>query len=195
MNSSNNNTLIALKMIVFFTILTGLLYPLLITSLAQVAFPSEANGSLKLKNGKVIGSELIGQSFNDSVYFWSRPSSSGYNAMPGSGSNLGPTSAMLKKMVEERKKNFITLNHLDNSVSIPSEMLFASGSGLDPHISKQSAILQVNRVATARKMSREQKEQLISLIEKHTEPPQLSLFGEERVNVLMLNLDVDKIKQ
>jgi len=194
MNSSKKNSIIAAKLILFFTILTGLVYPLVITCIAQVFFPVKANGSLVMKNGRVIGSELIGQQFKDSAYFWSRPSATGYGTLPSGGSNLGPTSTELHKLVEERRQSFIAANRLDSKIPVPSEMLFASGSGLDPHISLNSALLQMGRVAAFRKFDIEKTHQLYSLVLKCTEKPQFTFFGEERVNVFMLNLELDKLK-
>ena len=194
MKAKKKPVIAALKMILFFTILTGLVYPLLITGLAQVFFPGKANGSLVMKDGKVIGSELIGQQFTDSAYFWPRPSATEYSTIPAGGSNLGPTSSDLRKKVEERRIAFVSANHLDDKTLVPTEMLFASGSGLDPHISQQSAMLQVGRVAAFRKFNPEKTRELQSIIIRCTENPQFSLFGEERVNVFMLNLELDKLK-
>ena len=185
---------IAIKIFLFFTILTGVVYPLLITGVAQIAFPSKANGSLIVKNNKVVGSELIGQQFDSTIYFTSRPSAASYNPLPSGGSNFGLTSAKLKKQVDDRRKQFIAFNHLDSLCDVPSEMLFASASGLDPHISVKAANLQVDRIAKARNFNDTQKQQLSQLVKKHTEKPQLHCLGEERVNVLLLNLDVDNIK-
>lgn len=193
MKTSGKPIIVAAKMILFFTILTGLIYPLMITGLAQVFFPGKANGSLVMKNGKVIGSELIGQQFKDSTYFWPRPSATEYGTMPAGGSNLGPTSSDLRKKVEERRHAFIIANRLDDKTPVPADMLFASGSGVDPHISLQSAMLQVGRVAASRRLSTAKANELRSLVLKCTEKPQFSFFGEERVNVFMLNLELDKL--
>ena len=185
---------IALKIFLVFTILTGIVYPLLVTGIAQVVFPHQANGSLILKDNKIIGSELIGQQSDSTIYFTSRPSAIGNNPLPSGGSNLGLTSAKLKAQVAERKNKFITFNQLDKNVEVPSEMLFASASGLDPHISLEAAGLQVNRVATARHFSNTQKERLKTLVEKMSEAPQLGCLGESRVNVLLLNISLDKLR-
>jgi len=193
MKTSGKPIIVATKMILFFTILTGLIYPLIITGLAQVFFPGKANGSLVMKNGKVIGSELIGQQFKDSTYFWSRPSATEYGTMPAGGSNLGPTSSDLRKKVEERQHDFIIANRLADKTPVPADMLFASGSGIDPHISSQSAMLQVGRVVAFRKLGTDKARELRSLVLKCTEKPQFSFFGEERVNVFMLNLELDKL--
>jgi K+-transporting ATPase ATPase C chain len=186
--------IISLKIFLFFTILTGIVYPLLVTGIAQLAFPAKANGSLIVKGHKTIGSELIGQQFDSSIYFTSRPSAVSYNPLPSGGSNYGLTNAKLKDLVTARKKQFIELNHLDSLATVPSEMLFASASGLDPHISPESALLQAGRVSASRNFSPVQKERLIGCIRDLTEPPQFLALGKERINVLLLNLETDKIK-
>lgn len=185
---------IALKIFLVFTILTGILYPLLVTGIAQVVFPHQANGSLILKDNKIIGSELIGQQFDSTIYFSSRPSAIGNNPLPSGGSNLGLTSAKLKAQVTERRNKFITFNQLDRNTEVPSEMLFASASGLDPHISPEAARLQINRIATARHFSNTQKERVKALVAEMTEGPQLGCLGESRVNVLLLNIALDNVK-
>lgn len=184
--------IISLKIFLFFTILTGIIYPLLVTGLAQVIFPGKANGSLIVKNNRTIGSELIGQQFDSSIYFTSRPSAISYNPLPSGGSNYGLTSKKLKDLVNQRKRQFISFNQLDSLTIIPSEMLFASASGLDPHISPQAAFLQVNRIAKSRNLNSDQKQKLVLLIKNHTETPQFLYLGEERVNVLLLNLSLDE---
>jgi potassium-transporting ATPase KdpC subunit len=185
---------IALKLFLVFTILTGVIYPLLVTGIAQVVFPHQANGSLILKDNKIIGSELIGQQSDSTIYFTSRPSAIGNNPIPSGGSNYGLTSAKLKAQVTERKNKFIAFNQLDKNTEIPSEMLFASASGLDPHISPKAAQLQINRIAKARNFSNVQKQKLKTLVEKMSEAPQLMCLGENRVNVLLLNIALDKLK-
>jgi K+-transporting ATPase ATPase C chain len=184
----------ALKIFLFFTILTGIVYPLLITGIAQFVFPSKANGSLILRDNKIIGSELIGQQFDSTNYFTSRPSAILYNPLPSGGSNYGLTNVKLKNLVAERKQQFITYNQLDSLTVIPSEMLFASASGLDPHISPQAALLQVERVVKTRHFAEGQRQQLIKSIRELSELPQFSLLGEHRINVLLLNLKLDAIK-
>jgi K+-transporting ATPase ATPase C chain len=175
------------------TILTGIIYPLVMTGLAQVAFPSKSNGSLILKDGKVIGSELIGQKFDSSIYFWSRPSAIGYNPIPSGASNYGPTSDTLKKLVDFRRDFFAKNNSVNNMNDVPKEMIFASGSGLDPHISPAAAQLQVERVAQARHFDSIKKQKLVETVENLTEKPQYYILGEDRINVLILNLELDKI--
>jgi K+-transporting ATPase ATPase C chain len=186
--------IISIKIFLFFTILTGIIYPLFVTGIAQVVFPAKANGSLIVKNNQVIGSELIGQQFDSTIYFSSRPSAVSYNPLPSGGSNFGLTNVKLKNLVAERRLAFNTLNQLDSLAEIPSEMLFASASGLDPHISPEAASLQVNRIAKARNFNAEQKQKLINCVKDLSESPQFLFLGEARVNVLLLNLEADKIQ-
>ena len=185
--------IISLKIFLFFTVLTGVIYPLFVTGIAQLTFPPKANGSLIVKKNKVVGSELIGQRFDTLIYFSSRPSAISYNPLPSGGSNYGLTNAKLKHSVDSLKNQFIVFNQLDGNTSIPSEMLFASASGLDPHISKNAALMQVDRIAKARNLSPDRKQRIIQSVKTITETPQFSILGEERVNVLMLNLELDKI--
>ncbi len=185
---------ISLKIFLFFTILTGVLYPLLVTGIAQSTFPSESNGSIIVENNKKIGSLLIGQQFDSVRYFTSRPSSIAYHPIPSGGSNYGLTNGRLKNLVAERRRHFIATNQLDSAATLPSEMFFASASGLDPHISPQAAFLQVNRIAKVRGFNDAQKHKLEQSIQTLTEPPQFLFLGEERINVLLLNLDTDRIK-
>jgi potassium-transporting ATPase KdpC subunit len=184
---------IALKYLLIMTLLTGVIYPLLMTGLAQLSYPSKANGSLIKKNGKIIGSELIGQKFDSNIYFWSRPSAIGYNPIPSSGSNYGPTSDTLRKLVNARRTFFISTNSIPGGAAIPKEMIFASGSGLDPHISSEAALFQVDRISKARQFDNNQKEILLNKIKELTEAPQFLCLGERRINVLILNLELDKI--
>jgi K+-transporting ATPase ATPase C chain len=185
---------IALKFLLVMTVLTGIVYPLFMTGVAQLAFPAKANGSLLMKDGKIIGSELIGQKFDSSIYFWSRPSAIGYNPIPSGASNYGPTSDTLKKQVTARRILFATKNSITDVTTIPREMIFASGSGLDPHISPEAALLQLKRVATARNFNETQKQKVLQLITNKTEEPQFFLFGEPRINVFELNLALDSMK-
>jgi len=187
--------IISLKILLFFTILTGVIYPLLITGIAQVGFPAKANGSLIVKDNEIIGSELIGQNFDTTIYFMSRPSAISYNPLPSGGSNYGLTNVKLKNLVTEHKIQFIAFNQLDSLTTIPSEMLFASGSGLDPHISQKAALLQVDRIAKARNFNTIQKQNLVQSVKNLTETPQFLVLGEERVNVLVLNLELNKLDQ
>ena len=184
---------ISLKIFLLFTVLTGIAYPLFVTGIAQVVFPSKANGSLIVKDNKTIGSELIGQQFDSAIYFISRPSAVSYNPLPSGGSNFGLTNVKLQNLVAERKHQFIAFNQLDSLTVIPSEMLFASASGLDPHISPQAAMLQVERIIKARHFSITQKQQLLQCINDQLEMPQFLCLGEKRINVLELNIGLDAI--
>jgi K+-transporting ATPase ATPase C chain len=189
-------TIIALKFLLVMTILTGIIYPVLMTGLAQLCFPSKANGSiLKTDDGKIIGSELIGQKFDSVAYFWSRPSASAYNAVPSGASNYGPTSDTLRKQVKARKFLFAKMNSITDTLNIPGEMIFASGSGLDPDISPGAALMQVDRIIKARNLNVTQKEEVVNIIHNLTRPPQVSIFGEPRINVLLLNIELDKVKE
>jgi potassium-transporting ATPase KdpC subunit len=185
--------IISLKIFLFFTILTGIIYPLFVTGIAQVLFPAEANGSLIEFDNRPIGSKLIGQQFDSTIYFTSRPSAVSYNPLPSGGSNYGLTNARLKKLVTERKIHFLAYNQLDSLTAVPSEMLFASASGLDPHISQKAALLQVDRITKAHKFNTVQKQYLIQSVKNLTEQPQFLFLGEERVNVLILNLELIKL--
>jgi K+-transporting ATPase ATPase C chain len=172
---------------VLLTVLTGAIYPAVVTGIAQIAFPAEANGSLIVRDGKVIGSALIGQAFTKPENFWSRPSATGpmpYNVEASSGSNLGPTNPALIDAVKARVE---ALKAADpgNTKPIPVDLVTASASGLDPHISRAAADYQASRVAVARKLPLEK---VIELIDAHTEKPLLGFLGEARVNVLTLNI-------
>jgi len=185
--------IISLRILLFFTALTGIVYPLFITGVAQTAFSGKANGSLILTDDKVIGSRLIGQMFDTAIYFSSRPSAISYNPIPSGGSNYGLTNSKLKEQVSIRKEQFITYNNLGYTTEVPSDMLFSSASGLDPHISQNAALLQLERIFKARNLNYNQKLQLSQLIYNQTETPQFLCLGEERINVLLLNLELDKM--
>jgi potassium-transporting ATPase KdpC subunit len=187
-------TLTALKFLLLFTILTGIIYPLTMTVVAQIFFRSKANGSLIQKDGKIIGSEMIGQRFDSTIYFWSRPSATGYNPIPSGASNYGPVSDTLRKLVAAREDHFALLNSVNDRMTIPEEMIFASGSGLDPHISPKSALMQTERIFKVRNFNSRQKEELLKKIHDLTEAPQFFCLGEPRINVLILNLELDKIQ-
>jgi K+-transporting ATPase ATPase C chain len=180
------------KIFLSLTILTGVIYPIFITLIGQVIFPNQSNGSLVIKDGNIIGSELLGQNFADSIYFQSRPSAINYNPFPSGASNLGLSSALLKKQVNDRKLEFRKNNLLSDSIIIPSEMLFASGSGVDPHISVEAAKLQINRIIKSRNLSSDKSKLLYNLVDSLTEYPQFGVLGNQVVNVLSLNLKLDE---
>lgn len=180
----------ALVSFVLFSIITGLLYPLAVTGVAQAIFPQQANGSLIVKDGKPIGSALIGQPFDDPKYFWGRLSATSpfpYNAAASSGSNLGPTNPAL---IDEVKARVDALRAADpqNTQPIPVDLVTSSGSGLDPNISVAAALYQVPRVARVRGLS---EDQVRALVERYTEGRQFGVIGEPRVNVLQLNLALE----
>jgi K+-transporting ATPase ATPase C chain len=180
----------ALVMLILMTALTGAIYPAVVTGIAQLVFPSQANGSLIEQNGKAVGSALIGQPFGDPKHFWARPSATSpypNNASSSSGSNQGPLNPALTDAVEGRIK---ALREADpnNKAPVPVDLVTASGSGLDPHISPAAAEYQVARVAKARSID---PAKVAALVAEHTEGRQLSFLGESRVNVLRLNLALD----
>ncbi len=184
---------IALRLLLVMTVLTGILYPLALTMFAQSLFPEMANGSLLEHNHKLVGSRLIGQKFETDRYFWSRPSAIGYQPLPSGGSNLGMTSLKLKELYDTRKKLFIQKNKINSSIEIPAEMLYSSASGLDPHISVKAAELQIDRIAQARHLEATEIQQVSLILKQFTEKRQLYLLGEPRINVLLVNIELDKI--
>lgn len=177
---------------VVMTVLTGLAYPFLVTGAGQTLFPDEANGQIINRDGKAVASNILAQKITSPSYFWPRPSAVDYNARASSGSNLGPTSADLKKLYEERRKALIEA-HPDQGEP-PQDLLFASASGLDPEISPAAAVYQLNRVANARNLNEEQKEKLKSLIQQYTQGPTLGFMGDSRLNVMELNFALDRMK-
>jgi K+-transporting ATPase ATPase C chain len=180
----------ALTIFALLTIITGVIYPLLVTGIAQVMFLNQANGSLIMADGKAVGSELIGQQFDDPKYFWGRLSAAGYNAASSSGSNYGPLNPALVDSVQARI-DALKAADPNNKLPIPVDLVTASGSGLDPHISVASALYQLHRVASARGLS---EADVQSLVEQYTEGRQFGFLGEPRVNVLKLNLVLDGLK-
>lgn len=180
------------KIFLSLTILTGVIYPVFITLIGQVIFPNQSSGSLVIKDGKIIGSELLGQNFADSIYFQSRPSAINYNPLPSGASNLGLSSVLLKEQVNDRKLEFRKNNLLSDSIVIPSEMLFASGSGVDPHISVEAANMQINRIIKSRNLSTDKSKLLNKLVDSLSEYPQFGVLGNQVVNVFSLNLKLDE---
>jgi potassium-transporting ATPase KdpC subunit len=183
----------ALMLLLIFTVMTGLFYPLAVTGLARLVFPVQANGSLITRNNRIAGSTLIGQPFDDPGYFWGRPSATGlfpYNAAASSGSNLGPTNPALLNEVETR---IAALQAADpsNSQPIPVDLVTSSASGLDPNISVAAALYQLPRVARRRGLS---ETTVHALVDQYTQGRQLGFLGEPRVNVLELNLALDGLK-
>ncbi|HEY8157488.1 MAG TPA: potassium-transporting ATPase subunit KdpC [Methylobacter sp.] len=181
----------AILMLLFFTVLTGIVYPLAVTFSAQIIFPSQANGSLLGSNEQPLGSGLIGQAFSRSEYFWGRPSATSpvpYNGGASGGSNHGPSNPALIEAVQVRIK---ALRDADpgHSEAIPADLVTASASGLDPHISPAAAAYQISRVAITRNLP---PDSVRGLVERYTEPRQWGILGEPRVNVLKLNLALDQ---
>jgi K+-transporting ATPase ATPase C chain len=186
-------TIQAIRQTLIWTVITGMIYPLVFTVFAQVAFKRQAEGSLIERDGKLVGSEFMAQQFQGTKYFWPRPSASTYGTgtsglNAGSGSNLGPTSAQLQTNVRTNAKALRDASKLPADAPVPADLVYASASGVDPHISPEAARFQVSRVAGARGMG---EDQVRALVEKYTEPPQLGFLGEARVNVLLLNLALD----
>lgn len=182
----------ALILFIWLSVITGILYPLAITLIAQTTMKEKAEGQLVQYQKRIVGSALIGQKFTSENYFWGRPSAIDYNPLPSGGSNLSPTSADLQKQVKERSAPWKdTAEAL--KTTIPSELLFASGSGLDPHITAEAAVFQVDRIAKSRGFkTADEKEKLLQLIHKHSFATPLNLYGKPYVNVLLLNIALDE---
>jgi K+-transporting ATPase ATPase C chain len=186
-------TLQAIRQTLVWSIIAGVIYPLVFTVFAQLVFPNQANGSLVMRDGKIVGSEWMAQQFQGTRYFWPRPSAAGYGTgaaglSASSGSNLGPTSAQLQTNVRANAKALRDAGRLAADAPVPADLVYASASGVDPHVSPEAAEFQVARVAAARGMPIER---VRSLVGEHIEPPQLGFLGEARVNVLLLNLALD----
>lgn len=185
----------SVRQTIIWSLVAGVLYTVVMTVVAQVLFPAQANGSLVEKDGKIVGSALMAQQFTGTNYFWPRPSACSYGTGPSgiaasSGSNLGPTSGALQTNVQNNITAFLTGNNLPTNTPVPADMVYASGSGLDPHISPEAARLQIKRVAASRSMS---EDKVTALVAEFTEQPQWGFLGEPRVNVLRLNLALDKL--
>ena len=185
----------SIRQTILWTIICGLAYPVVMTLVAQLAFPDRANGSLIMRDGKIIGSALLAQQFTGSNYFWPRPSACTYGTGPtglvaSGGSNLGPTSGALQTNVINNTAAFISGNNLPTNTLVPADMVFASASGLDPHISPEAARLQIARVAAARGLS---PDKVTALVDKFKEGSQWGFLGEPRVNVFLLNIALDEM--
>jgi len=185
----------SVKQTLLWTIVTGVGYSLVITAIAQLAFKDKANGSLVVRDGKIIGSALLAQQFQGTNYFWPRPSACTYGTgaaglVASSGSNLGPTSGPLQTNVMNNMAAFISGNNLPTNTVVPADMAFASASGLDPHISPEAARLQIARVAASRGVS---EDKVKALVDRFTEAPQWGFLGQPRVNVLLLNVALDEM--
>ena len=187
-------TIQSIRQTLVWSLLVGAVYTAVMTVLAQVCFHQKANGSLVERDGKIVGSACLAQQFTGTNYFWPRPSACGYGTGPSgmaasSGSNLGATSSKLQAAVSNNIVAFLSGNNLPTNTIVPAEMVYASASGLDPHISPEAARLQIARVALSRGMG---EDQVKELVEKSVEPPQWGFLGQARVNVLLLNLALDQ---
>ncbi|MDD5361463.1 MAG: potassium-transporting ATPase subunit KdpC [Ignavibacteria bacterium] len=182
-----------IKVLLIMTVLTGIIYPLIIFGAGSVFFPSKANGSLIEANGNTAGSELIAQKFESEKYFQPRPSAVDFQPLPSGASNLGPTSGKLKAISDSLRLAYILKNNLSEDAKVPSDAVYSSGSGLDPHISYENAVLQSERISKARNFNEEKKQQLRKLIDRTLENPQFGFLGEPRINVLNLNIELDKL--
>ncbi|MGV8019194.1 MAG: potassium-transporting ATPase subunit KdpC [Ignavibacteria bacterium] len=185
--------IISLKLLVFMTLLTGIVYPVFIYLFAKTIFPEKSAGSFVKINEKIIGSELFGQKFESKKYFQSRPSAVDYQPMPSGGSNLASTSQTLKARIDSLREAYIVWNELPEKTEVPPDAVFSSGSGIDPHISPVNALLQSERISKERNFDANKKKQLNELINRLTEYPQYGFLGESRINVLTLNIELDKL--
>ncbi len=194
----------AIKMLLALTLLTGVVYPLIMTGICRIAYPDKSDGSIvRVQNGMPVGSRLLAQEFDSTIYFHPRPSAVGYNAPMSAGSNLpassggsnwGPIADTLRTIINSNRAGFIHDNGLDPSSPVPNDIVTSSGSGLDPDISPDAARIQINRVASARHFAPSQTEQLKALVESKVQAPQFGILGDSRVNVLDLNLALDAMK-
>lgn len=180
-----------IRMFLWMTFLTGIIYPLFITAIAQLTMKQKADGDFLSSKGKMVGATLIAQKFESDKYFWARPSSIDYNPLPSGGSNFGPISAALKKAVEERQEKILKIHRVDKD-KIPAELLFSSGSGLDPHISASTAYFQIERVAKSRGID---SKDIKSLVDNITIKRGWGFLGESCINVLLLNKALDELPQ
>jgi K+-transporting ATPase ATPase C chain len=186
-------TLQAIRQTIVWSVVTGIIYPFVFTVFAQLVFPHQANGSLVMQDGKLVGSQWMAQQFVGTKYFWPRPSAATYGTgatglNAGSGSNLGPTSAQLQTNVRTNAKALRDAGKLAADAPVPADLVYASASGVDPHISPEAARFQISRVAAARGMG---EDKVRALVEQFIEPPQFGFLGQARVNVLQLNLALD----
>lgn len=186
--------LVALKLFVLMTVVLGLAYPLFILAIAQMTMKEQANGSLLSQDGLIVGSRLLAQKFTEDRYFWPRPSSTDHSALPSGSSNLGPTSAKLKSEIAERRSRLAQFNP-ESKDGVPFELLFASASGLDPHISPKGARFQIDRIAKSRKLDDSKRKQLIEMVETAIDNSNFSLVGMPCINVLQLNLSLDRLEK
>lgn len=183
-----NYFITSLKMLAIMTIICGILYPIGIFVTADALFPGKSNGSLIERNHRIVGSSLIGQQFSKPEFFWGRPSAIANNPMPSGGSNLNPLGEQLKGTIQARMDSITKFHGYVNIHFIPKDLLFSSGSGVDPHISPSAAYFQVDRIARFRKFDAIQKNKLKQLIKSSIEKPDLGIFGEYRVNIVLLNI-------
>ena len=185
--------IISLKFLLLMTILTGIAYPVFVFGIAKIFFNDKSRGSLIEINGNKIGSELIAQKFDSSIYFQPRPSSIDFLPMPSGASNCGPTSKKLRDFSDSMRTAYIRKNNLPENTNVPVDAVFASASGIDPHISPENANLQFERVCKARNFDNVKKEKLRELINMMEEKPQFNVLGEPRINVFVLNLEMNKL--
>jgi potassium-transporting ATPase KdpC subunit len=184
---------ICIRYLIVTTLLTGIAYPLAMTGLAKAFFPERANGSLVKRGDEILGSELLAQKFVTPKYFWPRPSGIDFNPQPSGATNWGPTSADLKAKVEERRKALLdSTSQAEGGGQVPQDLLFASASGLDPELSPAAVFFQLPRVINARKLSDQERQVVEALIKERIQAPLWGILGESRINVLELNLAMDK---